>query len=80
MTAISTDVLVNHLHRALVDAIVLSQPVLPLDRLQALVARGALMITGDTGPRHLAVAFDRPVVCLIGPTALTIWAPLIKAC
>ena len=26
------------------------------------------MITTDTGPRHLAVAFDKPVVCLIGPT------------
>jgi heptosyltransferase-2 len=50
------------------DAIVLSKPVLPLDKLKALVARGALMITGDTGPRHIAVAFDRPVVCLIGPT------------
>ena len=50
------------------DAIVLSRPVLPLDKLKALVARGALMITGDTGPRHIAVAFDRPVVCLIGPT------------
>jgi heptosyltransferase-2 len=47
---------------------VLSKPVFPLDRLRALVRRGALMITGDTGPRHLAVAFDRPVVCLIGPT------------
>jgi heptosyltransferase-2 len=42
--------------------------VLPLDKLKALVARGDLMITGDTGPRHVAVAFDRPVVCLIGPT------------
>ncbi len=50
------------------DAICLSRPVLPLDKLKALVARGALMITGDTGPRHVAVAFDRPVVCLIGPT------------
>ena len=48
-------------------AIALSQPVLPLDKLKALVARGTLMVTGDTGPRHLAVAFDRPVVCLIGP-------------
>jgi heptosyltransferase-2 len=48
-------------------AIALSQPVLPLDRLKALVRRGTLMVTGDTGPRHLAVAFDRPVVCLIGP-------------
>jgi heptosyltransferase-2 len=49
-------------------AIALSKPVLTLDRLKALVRRGALMITGDTGPRHLAVAFDRPVVCLLGPT------------
>lgn len=49
-------------------AIVLSKPVLPLDKLKALVARGTVMVTGDTGPRHIAVAFDRPVVCLIGPT------------
>jgi heptosyltransferase-2 len=48
--------------QALVD------PVLPLDKLKALVARCALMVTGDTGPRHLAVAFDRPVVCLMGPS------------
>jgi heptosyltransferase-2 len=50
------------------DAICLSKPVLPLDKLKAVVERGALMITGDTGPRHVAVAFDVPVVCLIGPT------------
>lgn len=49
------------------DAIALSRPVLPLDKLVALVRRGALMVTGDTGPRHIAVAFDRPVVCMIGP-------------
>lgn len=49
-------------------AICLSQPVLPLDKLKALVARGALMVTGDTGPRHLGVAYDLPIVCLIGPT------------
>lgn len=46
----------------------LVDPVFPLDKLKALVARSALMITGDTGPRHLAVAFDKPVVCMIGPT------------
>ncbi len=49
-------------------AICLSKPVLPLDKLKALVARGAIMVTGDTGPRHLGVAYDLPVVCLIGPT------------
>jgi heptosyltransferase II len=45
----------------------LSKPVLDLGKLKALVARAALMVTGDTGPRHLAVAYDRPVVCLMGP-------------
>lgn len=45
----------------------LVDPVLPLDKLKALVARCDLMITGDTGPRHLAVAFDRRIVCLMGP-------------
>jgi heptosyltransferase II len=48
-------------------AIALTQPVLPLDKLKALVARGDLMVTGDTGPRHLGVAFDRKIVCLMGP-------------
>jgi heptosyltransferase-2 len=42
--------------------------VLPLHRLTALVRRGALMITGDTGPRHIANAFELPVVCLMGPS------------
>jgi heptosyltransferase-2 len=50
------------------DALALTQPVLPLDKLKALVERSALMITGDTGPRHVAVAFDKPVVCLMGPS------------
>ena len=48
-------------------ALAMTRPVLELDKLNALVRRSALMITGDTGPRHLAVAFDRPVVCLMGP-------------
>lgn len=52
---------------AMGDAIAMTKPVLPLDKLFALVRRSALMVTGDTGPRHLAVAFDRPVVCLMGP-------------
>ena len=34
----------------------------------ALVARASLVLTNDTGPRHVAVALDRPVVTLLGPT------------
>lgn len=45
----------------------LFDPPLALDKLKALVARCSLMFTGDTGPRHLAVALDRPIVCLMGP-------------
>lgn len=50
------------------SALALTQPVLALDKLKALIERCTLMVTGDTGPRHLAVAFDKPIVCLIGPT------------
>jgi heptosyltransferase-2 len=45
-----------------------TDPVLPLDELKALTARARLMITTDTGPRHVALALGVPVVCLIGPT------------
>jgi heptosyltransferase II len=49
------------------QAIALTKPVVPLGALKAVVRRGALMVTGDTGPRHMGNAFDLPVVCMIGP-------------
>ncbi len=39
-----------------------------LEDLKALIARSALILTNDTGPRHIAVALRRPAVVLIGPT------------
>jgi len=36
--------------------------------LKPLVKRCALLVTNDTGPRHYAVAFDIPVIVLMGPT------------
>jgi len=42
--------------------------ILPLDRLMALVRRCSLLVTNDTGPRHFGVAFNKPVIVLMGPT------------
>jgi heptosyltransferase-2 len=50
------------------DVVAANDPVIPLDRLRALVARAQLMVTTDTGPRHIAVALGVPVVCVMGPT------------
>jgi len=36
--------------------------------LKYLVRRCQLLVTNDTGPRHYAVAFDIPVVVIMGPT------------
>lgn len=35
---------------------------------KACVARAALLVTTDSGPRHFAHAFGRPVITLFGPT------------
>jgi len=39
-----------------------------LSELAALIRRSAISITNDSGPMHLAVALDRPVVSIFGPT------------
>lgn len=48
--------------------IVLADPIVPLDVLMAIIQSSSLVITNDTGPRHFAVAFDKPVVVIMGPT------------
>ena len=44
-----------------------TQP-LSLGLTKACVRRADLLVTTDSGPRHFAAAFDRPVVTLFGPT------------
>lgn len=39
-----------------------------LSELAALIRRAALNITNDSGPMHLAVALNRPVISIFGPT------------
>lgn len=41
----------------------------PLDELKVLVEKMALLITGDTGPRHIAAGMQTPQVVLMGPTS-----------
>jgi heptosyltransferase-2 len=47
---------------------VLSDPVVALDGLMAIIEFSSLVISNDTGPRHFAVALGKPVVVIMGPT------------
>jgi heptosyltransferase I len=50
-----------------------------LTELAALIRRSAVSVTNDSGPMHLAVALDRPVVSIFGPTD-PIWiGPYLRA-
>ena len=48
----------------------------PLVELAAVLTRLAVLITGDTGPAHLAAAVDTPVVAIFGPTDPNRYRPL----
>ncbi|NEC65625.1 glycosyltransferase family 9 protein, partial [Streptomyces sp. SID9727] len=48
---------------------------LTFDGLSALVARAALLVSGDTGPAHLAFAHGTRSVTLFGPVAPSLWGP-----
>ena len=41
---------------------------LPIGLTKAVLARAAVVVSTDSGPRHIAVALNRPVVSLFGPT------------
>jgi heptosyltransferase-2 len=44
--------------------------------LMALLSSVELMITNDSGPMHIAAAFDRPIVALFGPTDHSTTSPV----
>ncbi len=45
----------------------LTETPVTLGELKALFARAELVITNDTGPRHIAIALERKVITLFGP-------------
>jgi heptosyltransferase-2 len=55
----------RHMGHAAVD---LARAGLTLGALKEIVRRCDLMVTNDTGPRHIAAAFDVPVATIFGPT------------
>jgi heptosyltransferase-2 len=63
--------------RKIVDAVLRNMKHAPVDLLakgsslgamKEIIRRCDLMVTNDTGPRHIAAAFDVPVVTIFGPT------------
>ncbi|MBP2632350.1 MAG: rfaQ 1 [Firmicutes bacterium] len=48
---------------------------LTLGESAALIKSAHLFITVDTGPMHIAQAFDTPVIALMGPTHSRVWGP-----
>lgn len=48
----------------------------PLVDLAAVIARLSLLITGDTGPAHLAATVETPVVTIFGPTDPNRYRPM----
>lgn len=50
------------------DVVSLSHEKLSMGLLKAVIARADLLITNDTGPRHVAAALGVPVLTLFGPT------------
>jgi lipopolysaccharide heptosyltransferase II len=47
---------------------------------KACIRRSRLMVSTDSGPRHIGAAFDKPVVTLLGPT-MPVWIenPTVRA-
>ena len=40
-----------------------------IDVLKAAIAQADMLIGNDSGPRHIAIAFKKPVICIMGPTS-----------
>jgi len=50
------------------EAALFDRPLLSLGELKSLIAHSDLLVCNDAGPRHIAKAFNVPVVTVFGPT------------
>lgn len=50
-----------------------------ISRLMAVLERSALVVCNDSAAMHMAVAFDRPLIALLGPTNMTYAGPYGRA-
>ncbi|HYF14215.1 MAG TPA: glycosyltransferase family 9 protein [Phycisphaerales bacterium] len=60
--------IVAHVVAGCPDAVGLAAHGVTLGSLKAVIAGARLLVTNDTGPRHIAAAMNTPVVTLMGPT------------
>lgn len=51
-----------------------------LEMLKALVRDAQVLLTGDSGPRWIAAAFDTPCVCVMGPDLPALSASSLELC
>lgn len=61
--------------RAACPVVALPRLGIRIGSLKAIVRRCSLMVTNDTGPRHIAAAFGVPLLTIYGPTDHR-WAPI----
>lgn len=52
---------------------------LSLKELTALLARASLFVGNDSGPMHIAAAFERPIVAIFGSSDARVWHPWTKS-
>jgi lipopolysaccharide heptosyltransferase II len=52
---------------------------LSLKELMALISLSSLFVGNDSGPMHIAAAFDRPVIGIFGSSNPDVWHPWTKA-
>ncbi|HYL99241.1 MAG TPA: glycosyltransferase family 9 protein [Blastocatellia bacterium] len=52
---------------------------LTLKELVALLSAASIFVGNDSGPMHIAAAFDRPIVAVFGPSKPGVWHPWTRA-